>query len=149
MFLPRWLPAGFLCFAIGLARAELPPVEPNPKLVDDLPPAKPALDDWPWWRGAARDNKSPDTRPPLRWSQTNNIAWKTPVPGRGHASPTIWGKRVFIATADESAQIQSLLCFDRKTGDPLWQTEVHQGGFLKKHENNSHASATPACDGER
>ncbi len=69
--------------------------------------------------------------------------------GRGHASPTIWSNQVFIATADEDAQMQSMLCFHRQTGKQLWIGEIHRGGFLTKHENNSHASATPACDGER
>lgn len=118
------------------------------------PAAEPALpevgrDDWPWWRGPTLDNKSRDTHAPMKWSRTENIVWKTPVPGRGHSSPVLWGDRVFLTTADEAAQTQRALAFDRKTGKPLWNVAVHTGGFEKKHEKNSHASATPACDGQR
>jgi outer membrane protein assembly factor BamB len=59
------------------------------------------------------------------------------------------GDRVFIATADGAAQTQSLLCFDRADGRPMWATEVHRGGLMAKQEKNSHASATPVCDGRR
>jgi outer membrane protein assembly factor BamB len=71
------------------------------------------------------------------------------VPGRGHSSPVVWGDRVFLTTADEQAQTQSVLAFDRNTGKLLWDLVAHKGGLMKKHNKNSHASATPACDGER
>src|SRR5262249_20026305 len=79
----------------------------------------------------------------------DNVVWKTKVPGRGHSSPIICGEYVFLTTADEQAQKQLLLAYDRKTGKPLWSTVVHEGGFLRKYPKNSHASATPACDGVR
>ncbi len=77
------------------------------------------------------------------------MVWKTNVPGRGHGSPCLWGDRIFLATADDKAQVQSVLCFNRRTGQQLWQTEVHRGGFMHSHEKGSHASVTPACDGQR
>ena len=83
------------------------------------------------------------------WSESRNILWKVPVPGNGHASPIVCGGQVFIATADEQHQTQSLLCFDRQTGKPLWSRVIHTGGFMQKHAKNSQASATPACDGQR
>src|SRR5689334_5875051 len=43
--------------------------------------------DWPWWRGPARNGVAADQRVPVEWSETKNVLWKTPVPGRGHASP--------------------------------------------------------------
>ncbi|HWD18985.1 MAG TPA: PQQ-binding-like beta-propeller repeat protein [Verrucomicrobiae bacterium] len=118
-------------------------------LVTNLADAHPAPTDWPWWRGITRDNKAVETEPPLHWSSTSNVVWKASLPGRGHASPILWGDRIFLATADETAATQSILCLERSSGRQLWQTQIHQGGFLKKHDNNSHASATPACDGER
>src|SRR6185503_10924228 len=54
-----------------------------------------------------------------------------------------------IATADEELQVQRVLCFDRSSGRQQWESEICRGGFLAKHDKNSHASATPACDGER
>ena len=94
------------------------------------------------------NNKSSDRQSPLRWSPTEHVVWKAPVPGRGHATPCVFGDQIFIATADEERHIQFLLCYDRRTGQLLWQTEIHRDGFMRKHEKNSHASATPACDGE-
>jgi outer membrane protein assembly factor BamB len=108
-------------------------------------------DDWPWWRGPNRNGVAdPKQQPPLQWSETENLRWKTPVPGRGHGSPTVVGQRVFLPTADPDAQIQSMLCYDRDTGKLLWQTEVHRGNFDKKgNAKGSPASATAACDGTR
>ncbi|MBI5685073.1 MAG: PQQ-binding-like beta-propeller repeat protein [Verrucomicrobia bacterium] len=118
--------------------------------LDDLPPIRVAAADWPWWRGPKLDNIAPAPQtPPTRWSATENVLWKSDVPGRGHGSPAIWGERIFLPTADETAETQFVLCFDRRSGRKLWQTELHRGGFPKKHSKNSFASPTPACDGER
>jgi len=115
---------------------------------DDLPPVQPSANDWPWWCGPNRDSIAPAQQsPPVRWSATENVIWKTAVPGQGHGSPCVWGDQIFLPTSDNDAQTQSLLCYDRKTGRKLWQTELHRGGFVKSHKKNSHASATPACDG--
>jgi outer membrane protein assembly factor BamB len=107
--------------------------------------------DWPWWRGPNRNGiASADQKPPLKWSETENVLWKVPVPGRGHGSPTVVGDQVFLATADHQRETQSVLCYDRRTGRQLWQTEVHRGGFAKGgNAKSSLASATIACDGER
>lgn len=107
--------------------------------------------DWPWWRGPNRNGiASADQSPPLTWSESENILWKSPVPGRGHGSPTVVGNQVFLATAEADRQVQSVLCFDRESGKKLWQTEIHQGGFETKGNNKSSlASSTVACDGTR
>lgn len=119
-----------------------------PPAREDLPAVEPAEGDWPWWRGPNRDNiAAPGQDPPLHWSHTDNVIWKIPVPGRGHGSPCLWGDAIFIPTADDEAEIQYLLCFDRRTGRQRWQTEVHRKDFVKINRKNSHASATPACDG--
>jgi len=109
-----------------------------------------ASDDWPWWRGPQRNGVAhPAQDPPTEWSAIQNVAWKVPVPGRGHSSPTVVGPHVFLATADEALQTQAVLCFDRATGKQLWQTVVHRGGLMRKHEKSSAAAATVACDGAR
>jgi hypothetical protein len=107
--------------------------------------------DWPWWRGPSRNgNAAADQQPPLKWSATENVLWKTPIPGRGHGSPIVVGDHVYLATADHERDSQSVLCFDRQTGKRLWQTEVHRGGFEKKgNVKSSLASSTPASDGQR
>ncbi|QJW93619.1 outer membrane protein assembly factor BamB family protein [Frigoriglobus tundricola] len=107
--------------------------------------------DWPWWRGPNRDGVAADQKIPLEWAADKNVLWEAAVPGRGHGAATVVGNRVFLATADEAEEVQGLLCLDRKTGNRLWLAEVHRGHFTKAGLNtkSSHASSTPACDGER
>src|SRR5260221_8882846 len=106
--------------------------------------------DWPAWRGPTRDGiAAPGQNPPVRWSETEGILWKAPLPGRGHGSPTVVGDRIFLATADQAKHTQSVLCLDRRTGKLLWQSEVHgSSADFGKHSNSSAASSTVACDGE-
>ncbi len=110
-----------------------------------------AATDWPWWRGPDRNGiANPNQKPPLHWGEKKNVVWKTPVPGRGHGSPTIVGDRIYLATAEKKNQTQSVVCFDRKTGKLIWKTLVHKGGFDKRgNKRSSQASSTVACDGER
>jgi hypothetical protein len=110
----------------------------------------PALD-WPAWRGPTRDGiATPGQNPPTHWSETENIVWKTPIPGRGHSSPTIVGDHIYLATADPQRGSQSVFCLDRRTGKQLWQREVHaDSADPGHHANSSGASSTVACDGDR
>lgn len=106
--------------------------------------------DWPCWRGARHDGHAdPSQRPPTAWSRETNVVWRTEIPGRGHSSPTLLGDRVFLATADETEQVQSVVCFDRATGKRVWKTDVHRGGFEFKNKKASLASSTVATDGQR
>jgi outer membrane protein assembly factor BamB len=117
--------------------------------VESLPAVEIAAEDWPWWRGPTRNNHAQGPLPPTTWSETENVLWKAEVPGRGHASPCIWGNAIYIATADEGQETQSLLAYARESGDLCWTREIHRGGFMHAHSKNSQASPTPACDGER
>ena len=107
--------------------------------------------DWPAWRGPYRNGIAvADQQPPLEFSATKNVRWATPLAGRGHGSAVIVGSRVFLATADDALETQSVIGLDRNTGRQLWSTVVHQGHFIKGGNNkSSQASSTPACDGER
>ncbi len=110
----------------------------------------PGSGDWPWWRGPSFDGVAASgQKSPTIWSDSQNVVWKAPVPGRGHGTPTVVGNQVVLVTADEKKEIQSVLCFDRTSGKLLWQTEVHRGNFMRRNKKASHASSTPACDGER
>ena len=72
------------------------------------------------------------------------------MPGRGHSSPTVVGRRIYLTTADTGTETQSLLVFDRKSGQLVRQTVAHRGGLPQKiHPNNTHASPTVASDGQR
>jgi len=129
-------------FCLALVLASLPCAYSQDKV---------SPNDWPWWRGQHGDGSADSkTPPPTEWGETKNIAWKAKVPGRGHGSPIVVGDRVFLQTADEKKQTQSVLCFSRSTGDQLWETVVHQGKFVTGGNGKStQASSTPACDGER
>jgi outer membrane protein assembly factor BamB len=107
-------------------------------------------DDWPWWRGPDFNGVARDQRVVVEWSETKNVVWKTAVPGRGHASPIVVGTRVFLATADEERNRQSVLCYDRQNGKELWRQDLHEGSPAGRlHKKNTRASSTLASDGER
>ena len=106
--------------------------------------------DWPWWRGPSHDgHAAADQTPPLEWSETKNVRWSAPVPGRGSSSPTVVGERVYLTTCDESVGSQSVLAFDRGSGAPVWTTLVHEKGAMRKNERSTGASCSVTCDGER
>jgi outer membrane protein assembly factor BamB len=111
--------------------------------------------DWPGWRGPHGDGTCDEKPPPLKWSATENVAWKTPIPGKGHSSPIVWGDRVFLTTCleqeakrPEDPARRMLLCLDRRDGAILWQKEVISARLEKLHRLNSRASSTPATDGK-
>ncbi len=105
-------------------------------------------ENWPTWRGPRLDGTSADGNVPTIWSATENIAWKTELPGTGHASPIVWGDSVFTVASLESEE-RLLLCLDRRTGAQRWQTPVLRAPREQVHRLNTHASSTPATDGER
>ena len=105
--------------------------------------------DWPQWRGPRGDGNSDETNFPQKWSATENIAWKTRIPGRGHASPIVVGNKVLTVSAIKETEERALLCLDRRNGTILWQQPVVKSPMERVHTENSHASSTPACDGER
>ena len=65
----------------------------------DAQDAASAVKNWPQWRGPHATGVSHTANPPLEWSETKNVRWKVEIPGRGFASPVVWGDRVFVLTA--------------------------------------------------
>ena len=140
-----------------------------------LAPVRAALDPaaerfWPQWRGPySTGAAAPHVSPPLEWSETKNVRWKVPIPGRGSSSPVVWGDRMFVTTAipasaptgDPSHAPRGavlprephrfvLYAFDRKTGKTLWErvaTEArpHEGSHP---ENGTWASSSAVTDGQ-
>jgi len=104
-------------------------------------------ENWPCWRGPRGDGSSSDNHAPVQWSSTNNIVWKTAIPGRGHGSPIVWGDRIFLLTATEDNQQRCVVCLDRTTGRIAWQRTVLVSPLEQKNKLNSFASSTPATDG--
>jgi outer membrane protein assembly factor BamB len=109
-----------------------------------------AADDWPGWRGPRHDGIARGPQAPTRWTETENVFWRTRLPGRGHASPIVIGNRVFLPVAYDAEQIQAVIAIDRDRGKLLWQTDLQTGNFeTAVHAENSHASSTLAWDGQR
>ncbi|MBN2294657.1 MAG: PQQ-binding-like beta-propeller repeat protein [Pirellulales bacterium] len=106
-------------------------------------------ENWPGWRGPRGDGTSLEKGIPTQWDGPTgkNIAWKTPIPGAGHASPIVWGDRVFVVSAMKDTGDRMLFCIDRRGGKILWRRCVLQAPMEKKHRLNSHASGTPVTDG--
>jgi len=130
-------------------RGDAESLEVTAKELPALALPKLAADDWPCWRGPRGDNSVGEQKIPTTWTETENVVWKTAIPGRGHSTPIFFGNRVFLTSADENNPRQFAMALDRAKGTKLWETTVHQGGFVPKHPDNSQASGTPACDGER
>ncbi len=138
-------------------------------------PAVNPLSQWPQWRGPIGTGVAPDGDPPLTWSETENLRWKVTIPGRGHASPIVWGDQVFVLTAvevdpdaapdaaEDSATTDDrprgtqaegpvqfvVMALDRGSGKMVWQriarTAVPHEGT---HQTATWASASAATDGE-
>jgi outer membrane protein assembly factor BamB len=105
-------------------------------------------ENWPCWRGPRLDGTSLETQIPRGWNSGSNVAWKAELPGTGHASPIVWNDRIFTVSAVAETQARELLCLDRTNGKLLWQKTVVTSPMERKHSLNSHASSTPATDGE-
>jgi outer membrane protein assembly factor BamB len=106
-------------------------------------------ENWPCFRGPTRQGISNEKDIPIEWSQTSNIAWKTPIPGIGWSSPIVFDDRIFVTTATDEGASFRLLCLDRRTGDILWNKLVHRQHPGHKQQFNSYASCTPITDGRR
>lgn len=105
-------------------------------------------EDWPMWRGPRLDGHSADTNFPVA-ANADTLSWKTELRGEGHASPIVFGDSVFIATCDTDTNERLLIRLDRRTGRYLWQRPVLLAELEGRHRLNSHASSTPATDGQR
>jgi outer membrane protein assembly factor BamB len=106
-------------------------------------------EEWPRFRGPTGQGLSSERNLPIQWSATDNIAWKTPIPGDGWSSPVVQGDRVFVTAARDKNTSCHVLCLDRDTGKILWDKEVFKQGTYTIRPKNSFATPTPATDGGR
>jgi outer membrane protein assembly factor BamB len=133
------------------------------------------MHNWPHWRGPTANGVAPHGDPLLNWSETTNIKWKVEIPGRGVATPIVWGEQVFVLTAIDSGRVVEgaakpedqparpfgikfpntlykyvVLCLDRATGKTLWErTAIEDLPHEGHHGDSSFASASPTTDGRR
>jgi outer membrane protein assembly factor BamB len=137
-------------------------------------PTEEAIKNWPQWRGPAETGAALYGHPPTGFSETKNLRWKTEIPGKGHATPIIWGDQIIVLTAVETDKKPAegetkqengrlgppssgtefihqfrVLSVDRKTGKIQWQRTVIEGIPLERtHNLGSWASNSPVTDGE-
>jgi outer membrane protein assembly factor BamB len=112
---------------------------------------------WPQWRGPDSQGVSDETSLPSEWTTTKNVKWKTPIAGRGHSSPIVWGKKIFLTTALDGEAVPGrkpgvthklsdgsdfvhpdavgadlkhtfkVICLDRDSGKILWERVAYEG----------------------
>ncbi len=125
---------------------------------------------WPSFRGPNATGISNSTNLPVTWDaeKSQNTKWKTAIPGLSHASPVVWGDRIYVTTtitsqanarfdpksdaidhrADLVQHSWRVYCLDKTTGKILWERTAYEGvPKVKRHPKASHANATPATDG--
>lgn len=100
-------------------------------------------ENWPQWRGPSLNGISGERNLPVRWTTTENVAWKLAMPSKTGATPIIWGNRIFLNVAD-GADL-SLWCVDKAKGEPLWKKPISSGNYQINKQNMS--SPSPVTDG--
>lgn len=108
--------------------------------------------DWPQFRGPTGQGHSSENDLLLEWSETRNVTWKIPVPGRGWSSPVVADGRIWLTTAivDQEAASLRAIAFDVETGKEVVNTEVFRmTDAVLLNFKNSHASPTPVVEGDR
>ncbi|MCI0379511.1 MAG: PQQ-binding-like beta-propeller repeat protein [Gemmataceae bacterium] len=125
---------------------------------------------WPQFRGPNMAAALSSQQLPTEWDAKKNVAWATPIPGRGWSSPVVWGDRIFVSAVlnDKTPEprrglyIQDLIgktppgehvwklyCLDFRTGKILWDSAVAKGDPKSTiHLKNTYASETQVTDGQ-
>ena len=115
--------------------------------------------DWPQFRGPDGLGVSSETNLPVTWSDTQNLNWRTPLPGYGASSPIALGERLYLTcysgygTGTPSAKMDDLrlhvVCIDRDGGEIIWDTRVQPRLPVSANvRDHGYAGPTPATDGE-
>lgn len=101
-------------------------------------------ENWPQWRGPDFNGVAQGTNYPVNWSATENIAWKTALPGTGTSTPVVWEDRIFVTCQDEGHN--ALISLNR-SGEKLWQT-LFGDERAGRNRKASGSNPSPATDGE-
>ncbi len=147
----------------------------SPLMADDG--ADETLKYWPQWRGPTWNGVAPQADPPVTWSETENLRWKTPIEGSGCGTPVVWGDRIFLLTAiplDKEMPIPdvipagtpntgldtdairkwkpqrfAIVCINRITGKQRWSRTVHEAMPHQGHHLKAgFANQSPVTDGK-
>ncbi len=109
-----------------------------------MAPSLPA-EDWPQWRGAKLDGISGEKDLPTKWSATEGVLWKLPLPGQAGATPVVFGDKIFLTSVDESNLI--LMCVGTD-GKELWRQTIGAGNKAVRDDEGNYASPSPCTDGK-
>ena len=101
-------------------------------------------DNWPQWRGPSLDGVSQESNLPVRWSTSESVTWKLPMPAWSGSTPIVWGERIFLNVADGGNLY--LWSVDRTDGSVLWKRFLSDGDQKQRKQNMS--SPSPVTDGE-
>ncbi len=102
--------------------------------------------EWTRFRGTDGAGISAAKTVPVKFEKADT-RWKIALPGEGHSSPVLWGKRLFVTSAEMGKGRGSLLCVDTANGKTLWSREFAFKPY-HVHDLNSAASSTPAVDAQ-
>ncbi|MCA8988100.1 MAG: PQQ-binding-like beta-propeller repeat protein, partial [Planctomycetaceae bacterium] len=105
---------------------------------------------WTEFRGPAGTGHASEATPPLQWSETEHVAWKTEIPMRGWSSPVVDGNEVWMTTASEDGKQMYVLCLNASTGEWIHNELMFTNEMPNEiHVTNSYASPTPTIEGNR
>lgn len=109
-----------------------------------------AAADWPEFKGRLGRGVAVGERLRSTWNESEGIAWKADLPGRGASSPIVVGDLVVVTAASGPRQDRlHVLALDRQSGKPRWHRTFWAAGRTLCHSTSSVAAGTPACDGKR
>jgi outer membrane protein assembly factor BamB len=103
--------------------------------------------EWARFRGLNGAGQSDATTIPASWSE-KDYNWSVELPGIGHSSPVLWGKKIFLTSADPNGNQRWVLCLNAGDGKILWNKPFDSKHY-QIHLQNSFASSTPTVDEER
>ena len=129
-----------------------------------------SAEQWSQFRGPGSTGVAEGAQLPESWSTTQNVRWKTTIPGHGWSSPIAWGDRIFVTSVVPAGQVETpqkglyfggerpapkiehrwmVYAIDFASGKIVWEREAHRGLPPQRHVKNTYASETPTTDGER
>jgi outer membrane protein assembly factor BamB len=101
-------------------------------------------ENWPAWRGPDMNGISKEKNLPSKWTNSENITWKLPLPDFSGSTPAIWGEYIFLNVAEGDAL--QLWCVDRNKPEVLWKRPLGGGNMKMRKQNMS--SPSPTTDGK-
>jgi outer membrane protein assembly factor BamB len=102
-------------------------------------------ENWPQWRGPQANGISGETGLPHKWSKTENVVWRFPLPGPAGATPAVWEDRIFVSSADGKDLV--LVCVGTD-GKQLWKQKIGSDNRGVRGDEGNFASPSPTTDGK-